>query len=212
MLTLALDVDGVLLDPERGGDGHWTNELHRRLGIARADLRRTFFMCVWDDVVNGRRAIEPALAESLEAIGSSAEVEDVLTCWFEADFVPIDTTIDLARRAARSGIRVALVTNQEHRRAAYLVGRLGDMFPIDTIIYSADLGVQKHEPEFFTQASVLLGVTSSPDRVVFVDDARHNVDQAIAAGWRARHATREHSWITDVESLLDLEPPASRTP
>ena len=61
ILTLALDVDGVLLDPDRNGAGHWTNELTARFGIERAQLRESFFMNSWDDVVNGRRSVEDGL-------------------------------------------------------------------------------------------------------------------------------------------------------
>ena len=108
MFTLALDVDGVLLDPDRGGAGHWTNELTARFGITRDEFRRAFFMTAWDDVVNGRRPIEPAVAAALEVIGSTATVEDVLGCWFEADYVPIEAAVGFARRAAASGTRVVL--------------------------------------------------------------------------------------------------------
>ena len=57
MFTLALDVDGVLLDSDRGGAGHWSVELERKYGVSRAQLREHFFVPCWDDVVNGRRPI-----------------------------------------------------------------------------------------------------------------------------------------------------------
>ena len=100
MLTLALDVDGVLLDPDRNGHGHWTNELKAQFGIERAQLRESFFMKSWDDVINGRRTVEDGLGEALERIGTTVDVESVLSCWFDADYAPIDETFDLARRAA----------------------------------------------------------------------------------------------------------------
>ena len=128
MLTLALDVDGVLLDPDRNGDGHWTNELTARFGIERAQLRESFFMNSWDDVINGRRTVEDSLREALALIGTTVDVESVLSCWFDADYAPIEETFDLARRAAAAGCRVVLATNQEHRRAAYLHRRIGAGF------------------------------------------------------------------------------------
>ena len=75
LLTLALDVDGVLLDPDRAGAGHWTTELERRHGITREQLQETFFDTYWSEILVGRRALEPALAASLTAIGSAADVE-----------------------------------------------------------------------------------------------------------------------------------------
>ena len=92
MLTPALGVDGVLLDPDRGGDRHWAKDLKRRNGTTRPQLRDSFFMRSWDDVVNRRRPIEDALTEAPQLIGPSAPVEDVLSCWSDADYVPFKAT------------------------------------------------------------------------------------------------------------------------
>ncbi len=203
-LTLALDVDGVILDPDRGGAGHWTNELEGRCGITRLQLREAFFMRGWDDVINGRRSIEGALDEALRRIGTDVGVEDVLDCWFEADLAVVPATVALANRAADHGCRVVLATNQEHRRAAFLTERLGALFPIDDMIHSAAIGHQKHEPEFFALATDRLG--ADPADVVFVDDLIHNVDQAVVAGWRGVHAaTPDGDWLTQVSALLVID-------
>lgn len=61
MLTLALDVDGVLLDPDRNGDGHWSNELAARFGIEYSQLQEAFFIQSWDEVLHGRRSVEECL-------------------------------------------------------------------------------------------------------------------------------------------------------
>jgi putative hydrolase of the HAD superfamily len=207
MRILALDVDGVLLDSDRGGAGHWSGELERRHGITPTQLREAFFDRYWDDIVNGRRAIEDGLAEALEAIGTSIGCESVLSCWFEADFVPVNSAIALANRVAQSGARLVLATNQEHRRAAFLRQRLGELLPIDAVLYSADLGHQKHEPAFFEVASRRLGLsTNQGDRVVFVDDLLLNVETAAAAGWNAVLATEFADWHQTVEVLIQREP------
>jgi len=91
MRILALDVDGVLLDPERGGLGNWTAEMEHEFGIAGSQIQQAFFQRSFD---------------------------------------------------------VVLATNQEHRRAGFLRLRLGAMMSIDDVLYSADLGVQKHEVAF----------------------------------------------------------------
>jgi putative hydrolase of the HAD superfamily len=205
VVVLALDVDGVLLDTQRGGAGHWTSELYRRHAITRDQLRQEFFAPHWNDIVNGRRPIEPALAGALEALGSAADVEAVLSCWFDADFFLVEPVADLARRAAAAGIEIALATNQEHRRARYLRDRLSAAIPIHSLIYSADLGAQKRQPAFFELASQMLGVTS-PGQVLFVDDTKVNTDQATLAGWRAIRASRDLGWIQEVEGLLALDP------
>jgi putative hydrolase of the HAD superfamily len=157
MRILALDVDGVLLDSNRGGAGPWSNELERRYGITHAQLRDSFFARCWNDIVNGRRKIEDGLTEALEIIGVPVDCESVLSCWFEADFVPVESAINLANGIAELGARIVLATNQEHRRAAFLHERLGELVPIDDVIYSADLGVQKHERPSSNRLRVVLG-------------------------------------------------------
>ncbi len=42
----------------------------------------------WDDVVNGRRPVETAVADALAEIGADVEMEDFLTVWFGADASP----------------------------------------------------------------------------------------------------------------------------
>jgi putative hydrolase of the HAD superfamily len=200
--VLALDVDGVILDPDRGGAGHWTEALTRRHGITRVQLRESFFTRTWDDVVNGRLTIEHALADALADMGVAAEVDDVMACWFEADLVVYPETVRLARQAAEAGRRVVLATNQEHRRAALLEDRLGAMFPIDTVCYSAALGTQKHDPRFFELAGRQIG--ADPGSIVFVDDVEVNVARAAEAGWTAVHVVPGSSWHSAVAELLAI--------
>ena len=202
-LTLALDVDGVLLDPDRGGTGHWSSELTARFGIDPEAFRRAFFVAAWDDVVTGRRPIEPALADGLLALGSTASVDQVLECWFEADFCLIEPAIAFARWAAASGARVVLATNQEHRRARFLMERLGAAMPLDSVVHSAAVGAQKHEAIFYDRASERLGILRTRRReVVFVDDVLDNVIQARASGWTAIHADPAGKWIEEAERAL----------
>ena len=202
---LALDVDGVLLDPERHGAGNWSDEVAARFGITREQLRAAFFAPSWDDVINGRRPIEDALAEALESIGTETSVDDVLECWFDADYAVVDRAVALARRATDRGIRVVLATNQEHRRAEYLRRRLGSEIELSDVVYSADLGCQKHDPAFFELASERLNVARERrSSVLFVDDVQHNVDVARAAGWQALQAPPGGEWIDEVGALLGV--------
>ncbi len=98
MQTLALDVDGVLLDPDRNGNGRWTNELTARFGIEEMQLREAFCTQSWDDILIGRRSIEDGLAEALAQIGAEVGVESVLSCWFDADYAPVAASSGASRR------------------------------------------------------------------------------------------------------------------
>ncbi len=206
MAILALDVDGVLLDPVRNGEGRWTNELAARFGIEPTEIREAFFTKSWDDVLNGRRSVEDGLGEALAQIGATVDVESVLSCWFDADYSPFEETFDLARNAARAGHRVVLATNQEHRRADYLRRRVGATVPLDHVLYSAEIGFQKHDRRFFEVASERLGVAvAERPGVVFVDDVMNNVEVARSSGWRAVHAAPNRPWRHKVEQLLGAQ-------
>jgi len=70
-VVLALDVDGVLLDPTAGGRGGWSAVVAARYGVDARHLQSIFFARAWADVVVGRTAIEPALAAALEELAWS---------------------------------------------------------------------------------------------------------------------------------------------
>jgi len=199
---LALDVDGVLLDPQRGGQGHWTEALAARHGITREQLRETFFAPYWPDVIVGRRAIEPTLAASLAHLGADTSVEEVLACWFEADFVPVPDVVASVGAWADAGVTVVLVTNQEHRRVEYLREPLGALLPVTDILYSADLGVEKHDERFFALASARLGLVEGAPAPLLLDDDLRNVETAQRCGWSAVHFTGQAGWQVDVARAL----------
>jgi len=191
---------------ELHGAGHWSQELQIRFGIDPAMFGEFFFARHWAGVVTGRRSIQDPLAQALVDMGSQVRVEQVLECWFEADFVPFDASFDLARRIARNGRRVVLATNQEHRRAHYLAERIGAVVPLTHVLYSADLGHQKHDRRFFAAASEELELAvNERSNVVFVDDKLANVDTARAFGWQAIHASTNGLWRKNVGQLFDLE-------
>ena len=87
-------------------------------------------------------------------------------------------------------IRVYLATNQEHLRAAHLMGHLGLADHVDGI-YSAQLGAKKPEMEFFDKVRAAVGLRA--DELLLVDDLRENTDAALRAGWHAIHWTKDSS-------------------
>jgi putative hydrolase of the HAD superfamily len=201
-LVLALDVDGVLLDPSAGGRGGWSAVVADHYGVDAGQLQTIFFAGAWADVIVGRTAIEPALAAALEELGWPMATEDLLACWFEADSVMDPEVADAARSWAADGARIVLVTNQEHRRARFLDERLGASLPISAMAYSAALGYVKTDPAFFPAACRVLGIGETDDHVVFVDDALDNVEAARRFGWTAVHFRRQEDWRTEIDAAL----------
>jgi putative hydrolase of the HAD superfamily len=121
-------------------------------------------------------------------LGWPLDVEEVLAAWFDADFRPKGDVVAAATGWGERGARVVLVTNQEHRRAAYLQTRLADLLPFDAMVYSAALGCTKAVPEFFVAAAKRLEI-DDVGSVVFLDDDAHHVEVARSAEWSAVHFT-----------------------
>ena len=199
---LAVDVDGVLLDPDRGGLGPWGNALQERLGIDRGALREAFFAPYWDDIVVGRTPIEPVLAEALKSLGASASVDDVLACWFDADFVVNEPVVAAVRDLASTGVTIVLATNQECRRLAFLRERLRRLLPVAAVLGSAELGAVKADERFWRAATARLGLAPGAPPPVLLDDDATNVEVALRCGWGAVHFTGEGGWMDDVRRAL----------
>jgi putative hydrolase of the HAD superfamily len=200
--VLALDVDGVLLDPGRAGRGVWQHALRERYGLDPALLDQTFFRTQWPDIVVGRAPIEPALDRTLQELGWGIGVEALLECWFEADFELEGDVVEAVNGWAARGTRVVLATNQEVRRASYLERHLGPVLAFDGMAYSGAIGALKSDPGFYPAAERSLGIAPGGRRVVFVDDARENVDAADRHGWLGIHFSKDHDWRQQIGAAL----------
>jgi putative hydrolase of the HAD superfamily len=210
-LVVALDVDGVLLDSERGGAGSWQHAVADRFGVDPSELQRTFFDQSWSEVIVGRRSIEDALGSVIAQNSWPVSVDEFLDCWLEADFWPVAGVVSAAESWSQRGARLALVTNQEHRRAAYVRERLGDLLPIERMVYSAEVGHVKTEPEFFVEATRLLARSDSASTIVFVDDTPIHVEIARRSGWTAV-VYEAHAWPEQMEVALGAAAARRRRP
>ena len=185
MKLLMVDVDGVLVHGRPGDGLPLFTYLERDLGLRLGALQEAFFKTCWPDIVTGRDALEPRLAEVLGKIAPHVSARTLIDYWFENDS-RLDHGLleDLAALRA-GGTKMFLATNQEHMRAAYLMEnlRLSDYF--DGIFYSAMLGYQKPAPEFFRLATERVGI--APGDIAFIDDYPANIEAARQFGWKAMH-------------------------
>jgi HAD superfamily hydrolase (TIGR01509 family) len=200
---LALDVDGVLLDSQRGGRGPWQDAFGERFDVDARHLDETLFAAPWADVVTGRRPVESALADALRELGWEMSVETALNCWFEEDFVVEPAVLAAATAWSAQGVRLALVSNQEPRRARFLEQRLTPLLSLHGTAFSGDLGAVKSDLAFYDQADDRLGVAGQGSSVVFLDDTAANVETAVAHGWTGIHFTPTADWHGAVADALE---------
>ena len=200
---LALDVDGVILDPQRGGRGPWQLAFSERFGVDAGRLDETLFATAWADVITGKRPVESALHEALQELGWGMGVDAALQCWFEEDFVTAPAVMAAATAWSQLGIPLALVSNQEPRRARFIEDRMAPLLPIDGVAFSGDLGVVKSDPAFYDQAEHRLGVGGPGQSVVFLDDTPRNVEAAASTRVDCRPLHQGQGLAGDVAAALE---------
>lgn len=178
-----VDVDGVLVHGRPLDGRHWSASLEADLGLSPEDLQRAFFTPHWNDVITGRQGLVDLLKPVINKIAPHLSHYDVIDYWFAND-ARLDRALiaDLDRQREK-GVRVYLATNQEHLRASYLVGQIGLGQHCDGIYYSAAVGFQKPDRQFFERVAASSGIRAS--ELLLVDDLAENVIAARDAGWHA---------------------------
>lgn len=198
--ALMIDVDGVLVDGRPEDGRHWQTSLEYDLAISASGLHQELFAPYWEDIILGRIELMDPLRPVLHRIAPNAIPERFVKHWFEHDSRVVLPLLHGLSSLRSESTRVYLATNQEHMRAAYLMQQMGLSKHIDGMFYSAQLGVKKPEPAFFTSVSSRVGLRA--DELLLIDDSRSNVDAARNAGWRVVHRTKEHS-PNDLHSILN---------
>jgi len=183
MKVLMVDVDGVLVHGRPADGLPLFTYLERDLGLPVTVLQQEFFKPFWADIVTGKEPIEPRLAAVLAKIAPHLETETLLQYWFENDSRLDDRLLEDLAELRRSGVTLHLATNQEHRRAAWLMNYHGLARHFDDIFYSAKLGHRKPSQDFFHLATEAVGFR--PEDIGFIDDAPENVEGAQQFGWKA---------------------------
>ncbi len=193
--AVMLDVDGVLVRGRPEDGRPWAERLEADLGLCPAALHRAFFAPHWEEIVVGRAGLMERLGPALADIAPWLPAERLVEYWFGQDArLDEGLLVELAALRAR-GVTVHLATNQEHLRAAHLMGPLGLGAHAEAIHHSAAIGARKPQPAFFRHVAAAVGLP--PGALVLVDDTPANVDAAVAEGWRALCWTGE-------DRLLDL--------
>lgn len=161
----------------------WERDLGLRLDL----LQQAFFQTHWNDIVIGREALEPRLSAVLAEIAPHLSAATLIDYWFENDSRLDLNLLEELAALRQSGVALFLATNQEHRRARYLMEEAGLGAHVDGIIYSAALGHRKPSPEFFRLATERAGAL--PGEIAFIDDMAENIEAARQFGWSAAQWT-----------------------
>ena len=198
MDVLMMDVDGVLVRGRPQDGLPFATDLEKDLGLPLELWQRRFFKPNWAEIVTGRAPLTERLASVLAEIAPTLDVETLVDYWFRNDSRIDQALLDSLAAYRARGIKVFLATNQEHRRADYLMNSLGLADHVDGIVYSADLGHRKPSAEFYQLATQRAQTTA--DRIMLIDDTLENVEAARAYGWGAVHWTGDMTLAEALEA------------
>ena len=148
-------------------------------------MQGAFFAPRWPDIVTGKKALLPELAEALAHIAPDVPAEVLVDYWFRNDSRIDLGVVDAMMTLRAAGHPVYLATNQEHMRAAYLMDAMGLKEHVDGIFYSAAIGHRKPAPGFYGHIQSTLA--AAPDDLTLIDDTEANVLAARDHGWRGVH-------------------------
>jgi len=188
---LMVDVDGVLVDGRPEDGLPWQTSVEQDFAFTSDQLDELFFAPHWEDIVVGRTGLMERLPVALEQIAPHVSPAEFLSYWFEKDSRLSASLLEELAVIRSTGIPVYLATNQEHLRAAYVMGRLGLAECVDGIFYSAMLGAKKPDADFFAKVQASVGLRG--EEILLIDDSQRNIVAAQKAGWQGLHWTRDIS-------------------
>ena len=128
--------------------------------------------------LTGIENFKQALTQVLLRWKSTASVEEIMLFWTQIE--PNQEMHRLVAGLRRSGLVVALASNQSSYRAAFMSDHLGYASKFDHLLYSCDLGYAKPNPEYYIEAASR--VSFPMDQMLFIDDHEPNVLAARGVG------------------------------
>lgn len=187
MTIILFDVDGVLIHgyhakPELRKC--WDIDLEVEFGISRADFTNCFVRGVFEqEVLTGKQDLYSALKAVLPDIGYQDDPQILIDYWIKKDSnvnTGLIRYIDALSKLPEISLFIA--TNQEHRRARYLMEEVGFKNYFDDIFYSARVGYMKPDRKYYEHVEKLFG-QQQEQQVILFDDNQDVVDGASRAGW-----------------------------
>ena len=102
-------------------------------------------------------------------------------------FTPIEEMIEAHAAIRRDGLATYIFSNTSELHFDYIRTRYAFMSQFDGYFLSYEIGCMK--PHAGSYEAVERGTGSTPERLVYIDDSRENVEAAKERGWRAIHHT-----------------------
>jgi putative hydrolase of the HAD superfamily len=197
--VIVLDFDGVM-----NASMVFAEWLEREHGIT-SEQRGAFFRGLFVDCNAGETDMRDVLPSFLDQWEWPGTLDTFIERWFELDDNIDSDMLDAIDDLRAAGIRIALATNQEQYRAAYIRHHAKLAGRFDALFFSCDLGCAKPDAAYFAQVAEALGVPAG--QILFFDDIEANVGAACEAGWQAERFSGVDQFRREVARRL----PCSQT-
>ena len=180
--AILFDADGVLTLPEE----MFSVVYAKSHGLDPMPFEY-FFKTEWQDFVLGKRDLKEHIRTNNDLWHWDGSPDKLLEYWFKTEDIQNEEMIELIKKVRQSGTPCYLATEQEKYRGDYMRNVMfKDLF--DGYFVTAELGLKKSDPKFFTRIIELLngyGLGAQPSDVLFFDDSQSKVDAAKSAGINA---------------------------
>ena len=180
--AILFDADGVLTLPEE----MFSVVYAKSHGLDPMPFEY-FFKTEWQDFVLGKRDLKEHIRTNNDLWQWDGSPDKLLEYWFKTEDIQNEEMIELIKKVRQSGTPCYLATEQEKYRGDYMRNVMfKDLF--DGYFVTAELGLKKSDPKFFTRIIELLngyGLGAQPSDVLFFDDSQSKVDVAKSVGINA---------------------------
>ena len=198
--TVFTDFDGVIR--------FWNIEpielVERKHNLASGSLFKTAFKkCLLTPAITGESSHKQWLENVISELAELYDLKiahELVRAWENCTF-SIDTELLKIYRQYFPNAKLVLVTNATDRLVADMASaNLSDAF--DLVVNSSNVGIAKPDRGFYEAA--LATANASPNRSVFVDDSKGNVDAALNMGLNPFYFESRELFVSELESCFHL--------
>lgn len=178
--AVIFDIGGVLFGV---GNPAPHRKWEARLGLSEGDLTRVVYAtnAVARQALIGQATPEEVWAEVASRLSLTPDELQALRTDFSSGYV-LNEELMAFIRALRPGVKTGIISDAFSDAREIMSPYINDDV-FDVIVFSAEEGVQKPNPEIFERALSRLGVAA--EEAIFVDDLPHNVKGARSLGIHA---------------------------
>lgn len=193
--VILFDADGVVIAKRQK---YFSDRLVDDFGIFSEDAT-DFVKNALSPAMKGKIDLKQEFPLYLKKWNIEKTVDEMFEYWWSAENKvnkDVLTTVDQLRQ---KGIKCYLASDQEKNRAAYIMDGMGLRPHFDGSFVSYELGLQKHDKEFFER--VLQELKISPEEVLYWDDDQKNVDVAQSVGITSRFYNSHEDFVSEMKNL-----------